>query len=118
MHNLTGTGTNIKFKAATDFTTGDTFTVNESAVTARSIDGSSLSTGDFVNGSEVFAILSGDLLTVMFRSYAGELAEISASLSNKADKLTSSNAMFTILDAFIPVEQRRMIFRGSNLGAQ
>ena len=55
----------IRFSATSNYTLGDTFTVDGTPVTAVTIAGTALQTGDFVINSNVFAILNGAQLTVM-----------------------------------------------------
>lgn len=55
----------IRFSATSNFTLGDTFTVDGTPVTATTIAGTSLQTGDFVINSNVVCILNGALLTVL-----------------------------------------------------
>ena len=54
----------IRFTATSNFTAGETFTVDGVQVTALTPDGQTLATGSYIIGSEVFAILKGTLLTV------------------------------------------------------
>ena len=54
----------IRFTATSNFTAGETFTVDGVQVTALTPDGQTLATGSYIMGSEVFAILKGTLLTV------------------------------------------------------
>ena len=56
VHNLTGTGSNIKFLAAADYHEGDTFTVNGTAVTATTPDSCALQDGVFKTGCWITAI--------------------------------------------------------------
>lgn len=54
----------IRFTATSNFTAGETFTVDGVQVTALTPDGQTLATGSYIIGSEVLAILKGTLLTV------------------------------------------------------
>ncbi|MBO7131671.1 hypothetical protein J6V85_00160 [Candidatus Saccharibacteria bacterium] len=68
VHQLVRSNTNrnvIRFSATSNFTLGDTFTVDGTPVTATTIAGTALQTGDFVINSNVLAILNGALLTVL-----------------------------------------------------
>ena len=68
VHQLVRSNTNrnvIRFSATSNFTLGDTFTVDGTLVTATTIAGTALQTGDFVINSNVLAILNGALLTVL-----------------------------------------------------
>ena len=64
VHNLTGTGSNIKFLAAADYHEGDTFTVNGTAVTATTPDGCALQDGVFKTGCWITAIYGNGGLTI------------------------------------------------------
>lgn len=55
----------FRFTATSNFVTGDTFTVDGSPVTAVSVSGTSLATGDFVINSNVLAIVNGGVLTIL-----------------------------------------------------
>ena len=54
----------LRFTATSNFTTGDSFTVDGTPVTGVAVNGASLQTGDFVINSNVFAILNGAVLTL------------------------------------------------------
>lgn len=54
----------FRFVATSDYASGDTFTVDGTAVTAKNMDGSALSAGAFVINSNVLCCLVGSLLTV------------------------------------------------------
>lgn len=53
------------FTATSNFTVGDTFTVDGSPVTAVKVSGAGLETGDFVINSNVPCIVKGSVLTVL-----------------------------------------------------
>lgn len=53
------------FTATSNLTTGDTFTVDGSPVTAVKVSGAGLETGDFVINSNVPCIVKGSVLTVL-----------------------------------------------------
>ena len=55
----------FKFRATSNFVTGDTFTVDGTVVTALNVNGSSLTGGCFIIGSEVLCTLNGTQLTVV-----------------------------------------------------
>lgn len=63
VHTLTGSGDNIRFIATADFTSGDTFKIGTSAVTAKTIGGDSLWTGFFKNGAVVTCYKNGTTIT-------------------------------------------------------
>ena len=67
VHALTRTDADrdaIRFTATANFTAGETFTVDGVQVTALTTSGEALTTGAYIIGSEVFAILKGTLLTM------------------------------------------------------
>lgn len=55
----------FRFKATSNYTTGDSFTVNGSPVTASTVSGESIPNGAFVINSSVLCILDGAKLTVI-----------------------------------------------------
>lgn len=61
-HALVGEGNNIKFVADAPFNDGDTITVNEEPVTAKTQDGEELSGGAWATGSTVVCYFDGDTL--------------------------------------------------------
>lgn len=65
IHKLTGTGTgnNIRFVATADFVSGDTFQVNGTTCTARTVAGDSLWASFFKSGSVVTCYRNGNTLT-------------------------------------------------------
>lgn len=63
VHTLTGSGDNIRFVATADFTSGDTFKIGTSAVTAKTIGGDSLWTGFFKKDSVVTCYKNGTTIT-------------------------------------------------------
>ena len=65
IHKLTGTGTgnNIRFVATADFVAGDTFQVNGTTCTARTVAGDSLWASFFKSGSVVTCYRNGNTLT-------------------------------------------------------
>ena len=58
----------IRFIATSKWTTGDTFEVDNTSVTALKTDGTTLKTGDYVIGSNVLGILDGTRFTVYVAS--------------------------------------------------
>lgn len=54
----------LRFTATSNWTTGDTITVDGNTVTALKTDGTTLKTGDYIIGSEVIAVLQSTRLTV------------------------------------------------------
>lgn len=63
VHALAGSGGNIRFVAAADYTAGDTFTVNGAPCTAATAGGDALWTGFFKTGAVVVCWKNGDCLT-------------------------------------------------------
>ena len=67
VHQLVRTDNNcdvFRFTATSNFTLGDSFTVDGSPVSAVTVAGTALQTGDFVINSNVLAIVNGGVLTV------------------------------------------------------
>ena len=62
-HVLTGSGNNIRFVAAADFAAGDTFQVNGTGCTARTVGGDTLWAGFFRAGAVVVCYRTGNALT-------------------------------------------------------
>lgn len=62
-HILTGSGNNIRFVAAADFAAGDTFQVNGTGCTARTMGGDALWAGFFRAGAVVVCYRTGNALT-------------------------------------------------------
>ena len=62
-HILTGSGNNIRFVAAADFAVGDTFRVNGTGCTARTVGGDALWAGFFRAGAVVVCYRTGNALT-------------------------------------------------------
>ena len=60
----------IRFTATSNWTTGDTISVDGTNVTALKTDGTTLKTGDYIIGSEVIAVLQSTRLTVFVSSAA------------------------------------------------
>lgn len=78
----------IRFVATSNYTAGDTFTVDGNVVTANAPDGTSLPTGAYVINQNVFAILTGTQLTV----YAGEAhTALGTSFDNTGTNYVSTN---------------------------
>ena len=67
VHAITRTDTDrsvLVFIATSNFSAGETFTVDGTQVTALTPDGQTLATGSYVIGSAVLCVLNGTLLTV------------------------------------------------------
>ena len=68
-----------------------------------------ISSQDFISGVNLSELTQINALT------ADDKLLIGTAEGNKA--IGADDALFAMLDAFIPKEQRRMIYRGKNLGA-
>ena len=87
VHALTRVDTDrnvIVFTATSNYTAGETFTVDGTQVTALTPDGQTLATGSYIIGSSVFALLKGTLLTV----YVG------AAKAKDSDKLDGEDSSY------------------------
>ena len=75
----------FKFTAVSNYTLGDTFTVDGVQVTALLTSGEALETGAYIIGSEVLCSLKGTLLTVYSQKASGKvkLAENSEKLGGE-----------------------------------
>ena len=97
VHNLVRTSpdrTIIKFTATSNFTTGDTFTVDGVAVTTVTTGGSSLKTGAFLINSNVLCILNGLVLTVLVSEVSVDASDVS--FDNTGTGLLSINVQDAI----------------------
>ena len=83
------------FTATSNFTTGDTFTVDGSPVTAVKVSGAGLETGDFVINSNVPCIVKGSVLTVLAGG-AGTPTAQDVSYDNTGSGLTATNVQDAI----------------------
>lgn len=94
-------GSVIRFAATADFKSGDSFTVNGTACTAKTNDGETLSDGYFVGGTEVSCLLRGT--TLNFKSGGTNLnfkiivvastTEMNAIISPKANTIAVISPM-------------------------
>lgn len=98
VHQLVRTSRNrnvMRFSATSNYTLGDTFTVDGTPVTAVTIAGTALQTGDFVINSNVIAILNGAQLTVLVGgSASGAASDIT--YDNTGSGLTATNVQDAI----------------------
>ena len=83
------------FTATSNFTTGDTFTVDGSPVTAVKVSGAGLETGDFVINSNVPCIVKGAVLTVLAGG-AGTPTAHDVSYDNTGSGLTATDVQDAI----------------------
>ena len=81
IHNLQGTGSNIKFLATADYHEGDTWTVNGQTVTASTQDNQELSDGYFKNGAWVSSIIFKDG-KLNFKLGGGGYGTLAAQINN------------------------------------
>lgn len=83
----------FKFTAVSNFTAGETFTVDGTQVTALLTSGEALGTGAFIIGSEVLCSLKGTLLTIFSQSGKNPIASDSERLGGELPEYyaTSSN---------------------------
>lgn len=96
VHTLTGSGDNIRFVATADFTSGDTFKIGTSDVTAKTIGGDSLWTGFFKNGAVVTCYKNGT--TINFNGGglpASELAKLTPENIKSGIKITANGKTVT-----------------------
>lgn len=96
VHILTGSGDNIRFIATADFTSGDTFKIGTSDVTAKTIGGDSLWTGFFKKDSVVTCYKNGT--TINFNGGglpASELAKLTPENIKSGIKITANGKTVT-----------------------
>ena len=84
----------IRFIATSNWTTGDTFEVDNTSVTALKTDGTPLKTGDYVIGANVLGILDGTRFTVYATS-----APATTAAAVSYDNTTSGMAATDVQDA-------------------
>lgn len=96
VHTLTGSGDNIRFIATADFTSGDTFKIGATTVTAKTIGGDSLWTGFFKKGAVVTCYKNGT--TINFNGGglpASELAKLTPENIKSGIKITANGKTVT-----------------------
>lgn len=87
----------FKFTAVSNYTAGDTFTVDGVQVTALLTNGEALGTGAYIIGSEVLCSLKDTLLTVYTQSGKIKLAEDSEKLGgNLPEYYATQNELNTV----------------------
>lgn len=79
------------FTATSNFTTGDTFTVDGSPVTAVKVSGAGLETGDFVINSNVPCIVKGAVLTVLAGGGSSTVIAQDVTYDNTGSGLTATD---------------------------
>lgn len=116
VHALTRTvagSTLFRFVATSDFTAGDTFTLDGSQVTALTTDGQPLTTGSYRIGMVVLAALTGSVLTLFVSSgtvataanserLGGELPSYYATASDLSDVSATATAAGSLAANAIP----------------
>ena len=84
------------FTATSNFTTGDTFTVDGSPVTAVKVSGAGLETGDFVINSNVPCIVKGSVLTVLAGGGSSTIEAQDVDYDNSGSGLTATDVQDAI----------------------
>lgn len=79
------------FTATSNYTTGDTFTVDGSPVSAVKVSGAGLETGDFVINSNVLAIVKGSVLTVLTGGGSSQIDAQDVDYDNTGSGLVATN---------------------------
>lgn len=107
VHALSGKGNNIKFVADAPFNDGDTITVNEEPVTAKTQDGEELSGGAWASGSTVVCYLDGSALN--FKGGSGKgvncgcaSAQLNMNQSSYTSSIAKSSLEFETENGFSP----------------
>lgn len=101
VHNLVRTSpdrTIIKFTATSNYTTGDTFTVDGVAVTSVTTGGTALKTGAFLINSNVLCILNGLVLTVLVSEANADASDIT--FDNTGTGLLSTDVQNAIEEVY------------------
>lgn len=100
----------FRFTATSDYTTGDTFTVDGIPYTTKTPSGASLSTGAYVIGSEVLCCVRDTLLTIFTgdasvsadsEKLGGQLPSYYAKASDVSDLGTDVENIDTVVDNLI-----------------
>ena len=84
------------FTATSNFTTGDTFTVDGSPVSAVKVSGAGLETGDFVINSNVPCIVKGAVLTILAGGGSSTIEAQDVDYDNSGSGLTATNVQDAI----------------------
>ncbi len=84
------------FTATSNYTTGDTFTVDGSPVSAVKVSGAGLETGDFVINSNVLAIVKGAVLTVLVGGGSSQIDASDVDYDNTGSGLTATDVQAAI----------------------
>lgn len=99
------------FTATSNFTTGDTFTVDGSPVTAVKVSGAGLETGDFVINSNVPCIVKGAVLTVLAGGGSSTVIAQDVTYDNTGSGLTATN----VQDAVDELASRPVVASASDV---
>lgn len=87
----------FKFTAVSNYTSGDTFTVDGVQVTALLTSGEALGTGAYIIGSEVLCSLKNTLLTVYTQGGIIKLADDSEKLGGKLPEYYAKQSDLTVV---------------------
>lgn len=85
----------IRFTATSNWTTGDTMTIDGNSVTPLKTDGTTLKTGDYIIGSSVLGILDSTRFTVLVSSAAPTTAS-EITYDNTSSHLSATNTQNAI----------------------
>ena len=99
VHQLVRTDNNcniFRFTATSNFVLGDSFTVDGSPVSAVTVAGTALQTGDFVINSNVLAIVNGGVLTVFAGAGTVNPDAQDVTYDNSGSGLTATNVQDAI----------------------
>ena len=99
VHQLVRTDANcniFRFTATSNFVLGDSFTVDGSPVSAVTVAGTALQTGDFVINSNVLAIVNGGVLTVFAGAGTVNPDAQDVTYDNSGSGLTATNVQDAI----------------------
>ena len=99
------------FTATSNYTTGDTFTVDGSPVSAVKVSGAGLETGDFVINSNVLAIVKGAVLTVLAGGGSSQVEASDVDYDNTGSGLTATN----VQDAVDELASRPVVASASDV---
>ena len=86
----------FRFTATSNFTTGDSFTVDGTPVTGVTVSGAGLQTGDFVINSNVLAIVNGGILTLFAGGAISTLAAQDVTYDNTGSGLSATDVQDAI----------------------
>ena len=107
----------LRFTATSNFTTGDSFTVDGTPVTGVAVNGASLQTGDFVINSNVIAIVNGGVLTLFAGGNAAPAAS-DVTYDNSGSGLSATDVQDAIDEVLgdIPANAAALSYDNSGSG--